>query len=74
MEITGLTAEQSDMLDIIWSKNTRDDLVEFQMTLSPAKQQMCQLLIELIELEYIDMNMVGGYPDAHEIIERIRLL
>lgn len=54
MQIEGLTTEQVELLDKMWSIDTHAELSAWFNTLNEAKRQEAMVLLELIELAAID--------------------
>lgn len=69
IKIDGLSPEQVKMLDIMWSKETIEELNEWAMQLEPNDFRMAVTLQEMIKLALID-NQV----DDEEHIEAIEYL
>jgi hypothetical protein len=74
IQIEGLTEEQSKLLTMIWHIDTYEEMREFRAMLIPEQQMMMDSLMTLIMHEFIEMDIreMDYYPDAEEIIERIR--
>ena len=75
MQIDGLTQEQKELLELIWSLESYEELLEFLDVLTPEDRRTAQTLIKLILLERIEDDLVKPlthYPDAEMFIEYIK--
>jgi hypothetical protein len=54
IEIQGLSPKQMALADIMWSISDRDGVESFISTLPRAEAQTCRVLIELMQLAFID--------------------
>lgn len=66
ISIDGLTKKQKRMLDIMWSMDSIDEVRSWQATPSIEDQYMCETLLSLVALAYIDeaVNEMPNYPQA----------
>jgi len=75
ININGLTREQCDMLDIIWSFKTKDEYVEWFDTLDDTEAEMARGLMELLALAILDEvqeEMDDPYREAKMVIQKIQ--
>ncbi len=74
-EFLGMTKTERRMLDKIWSFDTKDELKEWQETLSEEKAQLAESLILLVLLENFDrfIEEAGDYELANEVISKFTL-
>ena len=78
LNITGLTQDQVDMLDIIWSFDTKEDYYNWFELLDDDESMMCRGLLELLTLAIIDEALeskkVDPYKEANQVINQIKNL
>jgi hypothetical protein len=78
LNISGLTQEQVDMLDIIWSFDTKDEYDSWFELLDDEEASMCFGLMELLTLAIIDEALeskkVDPYKEANQVINQIKKL
>lgn len=78
INITGLTQEQVDMLDIIWSFDTKEEYNEWFETLDGDEYLMCRGLMELLTLaildEALESKKTDPYKEAKQVINQIKNL
>lgn len=74
MEINGLTPQQVEMLDIMWSLDSKEELYNWVENLpTRADQHMAHVLISLLLLEALDefVRDMESYPEANEVLSYI---
>ena len=73
IKIHGLTREQVEMLDIIWSFDEPDDLQNFIETLDEREQLEYNTLSRLVIMAVIDQHTdtMTEFPEALNIIKRV---
>jgi len=54
LEISGLTAKQAVLCDIMWTIETQEGVESFISTLPAQDQRDCRSLIEMMKLAFID--------------------
>lgn len=54
LEISGLTAKQAVLCDIMWTIETQEGVESFISTLPMHDQRDCRSLIEMMKLAFID--------------------
>ncbi len=75
INIDGLTQEQCDMLDVIWSFKTRNDYENWLECLDDYEFNMARSLMELLALAIIDEaqeEMDDPYREASLVIRKIQ--
>jgi hypothetical protein len=75
IKIDGLTAEQVDMLDIIWNFKTKDEYLDWMETLDDYELELAQGLMKLLALAMIDEaqeELADPYKDARLVIQKIQ--
>lgn len=73
ISLNNLTAEQVEMLDILWSLRELSDVEEWQETLSSEDREMSELLIKLVILEAMDNVITSDLSDAQEVLQKFTL-
>lgn len=75
LTINGLTYEQVEMLDMMWSLDTEEDFLEWYGSLSSKDMHQCDLLQRLILMESFDtvMEQENDYSDAKRVLSKYRL-
>lgn len=68
LEISGLTAKQATLCDIMWAIETKEGVESFIRTLPEQDQRDCRSLIELMKLAFIDE--INSTDLAQEVIVR----
>lgn len=74
MRIDGLTAEQVEMLDKLWTFDTVEEINEFKNSLPIFRQQQVDTLVELVVMETTEerIKQMDSYPEALELIMRAK--
>lgn len=73
IKIEGLTQRQIELLDIMWSLDSNEDLINWTDTLDPDDCREVITLAELVKLEYIEEFLeIEDFTDALEIINQIK--
>lgn len=72
--LDGLTMQQVDMLNHMWSIDSYADLLEWQGSLSYEDRQMSETLVDLVTLAEIDELLLAkeSYIDADKLISKIK--
>lgn len=71
MEIKGLSRRQKQMLDIMWSLDSKEELYSWIDSLKTQKEQrMAHVLLKMILLEGVDEYVadMSEYPEAREVL------
>lgn len=75
IKIDGLTAEQVDMLEIIWNFKSKDEYNDWLENLDDEELAMAQGLMMLLALAIIDEaqeELTDPYKDANAVIRKIQ--
>ena len=75
MEIDGLSRRQKQMLDIMWSLDSKEELYEWINSLkSERERRMAHVLLTMLMLEGIDefIQEMDSYPEAIEVLSNFR--
>ena len=75
IKLNGLTYEQVEMLDIMWSLDTVDEFFDWYETLTKEEQNICDTLQRLIILEMADLEWehTKKFPLAKQILKKFML-
>ena len=73
ISLSNLTAEQVEMLDILWSLKELSDVEEWQSTLEPEDREMSEALIKLVILETMDEIITSDLSDAQKVLQKFTL-
>lgn len=68
-----LTAEQAEMLEILWSLSELADVEAWQSTLTPEELEMSETLMRLVILEAVDDIFADDVGQAREYLKRFQL-
>jgi hypothetical protein len=71
--LTNLTAEQVEMLEILWSLTDLSEVEQFQSTLSDPELDLCETLIRLIILETVDDIVCEDLSQARAVLKKFQL-
>jgi hypothetical protein len=71
--LANLTAEQVEMLEILWSLTDFSEVEEFQSTLSDSELDLCETLIRLIILETVDDIVCEDLSQARAVLKKFQL-
>lgn len=72
IQLTGLTAKQVALCDIMWTISTREGVESFIGTLSAVDQRTCRTLIELMQLAFADE--ITDTTEAKQALARFMLV
>lgn len=74
-QLHGVTKYEKKMLDTIWGIETKQELQEWQETLSDEDAQLAESLITLVLLEHFDnfIEQSEDYELANEVISKFTL-
>ncbi len=67
----GLTQKQMALADIMWTISDRDGVESFISTLPKADARTCRVLIELMQLAFLDE--ITDTHDANRVIDKFRI-
>ena len=75
IEISGLTIEQVELLDAMWSFDSEEDLQEWQEALPLKLSQQVDTLILLVLLEQFDRLLLldDDYTQANNYLNKFRI-
>ena len=75
LTVDGLTREDCQLLDRMWSFAELEDLEAWQATLRPALQRRVDDLIRMVLLAHLDKEMesVEEFPEANDYLRKFRL-
>ena len=76
IEIKNLTAEQVEMLDIMWSFNSAEEYLDWYHLLDAEDQEQADVLQHMIILETMDEmleEVSDGYTDVRSYLEKFQL-
>ena len=71
--LINLTAEQVEMLEILWNLTDLSEVEEFQSTLSDPELDLCETLIRLIILETVDDIVCEDLSQAQAVLKQFQL-
>lgn len=73
-KIEGLTKKQVAMLDIMWSIEDADDIEKFVRSLPMQDRIQAQCLLIMLTHELLEEFLEGvtKFPDAQEVIDRVK--
>lgn len=75
MEIKGLSKRQKQMLDIMWSLDSKEELYAWIDSLKNEREKrMAHVLLMMLMLEGIDnyIQQMDSYPEAMEVLSNFR--
>jgi hypothetical protein len=71
--LNNLTAEQVEMLEILWSLTDLSEVEQFQSTLSDQELDLCETLIRLVILETVDDIVCEDLSEAQAVLKKFQL-
>jgi hypothetical protein len=71
--LSNLTAEQVEMMDILWSLSEFAEVQAWQSTLSPEELEMSETLMRLVILETVDDIFAEDVVQAANYLKRFQL-
>jgi hypothetical protein len=71
IEIRGLNSKQMALADIMWKISDREGVEAFIATLPKSEARTCRVLIELMQLAFLDE--VDNTQDADRVIDKFRI-
>ena len=73
IRIENLSAEQCQMMDVIWSFNSQDEYLDWYGELDESDRQQALVLMRLMSYEVLE-HRVGEFRDqARELLDQFRL-
>ena len=75
MQIQGLTEEQVEMLDFMWSLDSMEEFEEWRATLDRRERLMADSLQKMVLLAALDdiLETEKSYPDAKKLLKQFQL-
>ena len=75
MQIQGLTEEQVEMLDFMWTLDSMEEFEEWRATLDRREQLMADSLQKMVLLAALDdiLETEKSYPDAKKLLKQFQL-
>lgn len=72
--LDGLTMQQVNMLNHMWSIDSYADLLDWQQSLSYEDRQTSETLVDLVTLAEIDELLLAkeSYIDADKLISKVK--
>jgi hypothetical protein len=71
IELRGLSAKQMALADIMWKISDREGVENFIASLPKSEAQTCRVLIELMQLAFLDE--ITNTQDANRVIDKFRI-
>ena len=71
IELYGLSPKQMALADIMWSISSKEGVDAFIATLPRAEARTCRVLIEMMQLAFLDE--VDNTQDAVRVIDKFRI-
>jgi hypothetical protein len=71
IEIKGLSPIQMALADIMWSISSKEGVDAFIATLPKSEARTCRVLIELMQLAFLDE--ITNTQDANRVIDKFRI-
>lgn len=74
MTIDGLTHEQVEMLDKLWSLDTIEEVLQFRSTLPLFRRQQVDTLMEMLQHEACEevLQSMEHYPMVENLLARLK--
>jgi hypothetical protein len=75
MQIQGLTEEQVEMLDFMWSLDSMEEFEEWKATLDRREQLLADTLQRMVLMAALDdvLETEKAYPDAKKLLKQFQL-
>ena len=71
IEIRGLNSKQMALADIMWAISSKEGVESFIATLPKSEARTCRVLIELMQLAFLDE--ITNTQDANRVIDKFRI-
>ena len=71
IEIRGLNSKQMALADIMWAISSKEGVDAFIATLPKSEARTCRVLIELMQLAFLDE--ITNTQDANRVIDKFRI-
>jgi hypothetical protein len=75
MQIQGLTEEQVEMLDFMWSLDSMEEFEEWKATLDRRERLLADTLQRMVLMAALDdaLEAEKAYPDARKLLKQFQL-
>ena len=75
MQIQGLTEEQIEMLDFMWTLDSMEEFDEWKATLDRRERLMADTLQRMVLMAALDdeLETEKAYPDAKKLLKQFQL-
>ena len=73
ISITGLTADQVEMLDFMWNLDTEEEFIDWFEALDDDDRQQASVLRELVLLENMEAHLAPFKEPANNYLRKFRL-
>ena len=73
IRIENLSAEQHQMLDLIWSFNSQDEYLDWYGELDESDRQQALVLMRLMAYEVLEHRVNEFRDQAREMLDQFRL-
>lgn len=72
IRLEGLSEEQVELLDIMWSFDSSEDFLEWKYTLNQRLQMQVEVLVQLLGYEIMEREIqaMDSYPDAKKMLKK----
>ena len=71
IEIRGLNSKQMALADIMWGISSKEGVESFIATLPKSEARTCRVLIEMMQLAFLDE--ISNTQDADRVIDKFRI-
>jgi hypothetical protein len=71
IEIRGLNSKQMALADIMWAISSKEGVESFIATLPKSEARTCRVLIEMMQLAFLDE--ISNTLDADRVIDKFRI-
>ena len=71
IEIRGLNSKQMALAGIMWAISSREGVESFIATLPKSEARTCRVLIEMMQLAFLDE--ISNTQDADRVIDKFRI-
>jgi hypothetical protein len=71
IEIRGLNSKQMALADIMWAISSKEGVESFIATLPKSEARTCRVLIEMMQLAFLDE--ISNTQDADRVIDKFRI-
>ena len=71
IEIRGLNSKQMALADIMWAISSKEGVESFIATLPKSEARTCRVLIEMMQLAFLDE--ISNTHDADRVIDKFRI-